>query len=124
MGAAIVERENAAPFVDDKQWTRAAMDDGHPLGLQLLNGPDSDPIISQGLRSSVVTSLGHCGSPAITAGRNSRGAGMFRDIRYSAAGSHYSACRQAVIDDSVAAGCGMNQRESRVSRRPARRWRC
>jgi hypothetical protein len=124
MRATIVEREDATPVMDDQQWTRTAVDDGHPLGLQLRKSPDADPITGQGLRSSVVARLGHRSRPAITAGGNGRGVGMFRDTPYSAADSHSSTCRQALIAGCEPAGCGMNQRESRVSSRPARRWRC
>src|SRR5712692_2664422 len=123
MRATIVEREDATPVVDDQQWTPAAVDDGHPLGLQLLERPDADPIISRRFRSSVVTRLGHrLGPPLLPAAIVAASECLATPGTVQPA--HFSTRRQAFIVDCEPACCGMNQRESRVSSRPARRWRC
>ena len=47
--ATVIEREDAIPVVHDEQWAGPAMEDGHALGLQLLQSPGADPVIGQGV---------------------------------------------------------------------------
>src|SRR6201987_4445871 len=120
MRATVVEREDTAPVVDDEQWTHTPTDDDRPPRLQLLQRPDANPLIGRML----VTRLAHRPSLRRYWRRPLRQRrSVLRQLRCGAedaAASHSSICRQPVIADC----CGRNQRESRVSSRPARRWRC
>ena len=59
MGTAIVEREDTAPIVHDEQRTRAAGDDHHPLGLQLVQGASADQFLAAKLLGSLADRFGH-----------------------------------------------------------------
>jgi hypothetical protein len=100
MRATIVERKDIVPVVHDEQWTGTAMDDGHALGLQLLECPGADPIISRGFHGSHTTGLDMVAGQSLLPAAPIGVSECFAPLRHSqAADSYLAALRQADIAD-------------------------
>src|SRR6267142_5492980 len=59
MRATVIEREDAILIVHDEQWAGPATEDGHAPGLQLIQRPGTDPIVSRRLGGLLITRLEH-----------------------------------------------------------------
>ncbi len=133
MRAAIVERKDAAAIVDDEQRALAGLDDARAFGLELGQGAGAQPILAARWVGRLVRNAGAGGfghRAGLHAGAGQRPpiaavTGAVREARLPPpAGSGLSARGQpAIADCSADPPRGMNQRESRLSSRPARRWR-